>query len=179
MSFSNVTSLLKEHNIHAAETWAEALVGGAYELRKTEVKVVLETLTGKCNTVLLNKVYDCLKVLQSSATPPEPHPLIISLVHPLHDLPIESMKMLSNQPVSRIPSLPFLSAYVLLQSKRGCSSIDPRETYYVINPSGDLRNTERTFAKWFAKELGWEGVVGRPPTSEEFVYGFEKRNTFM
>ena len=89
------------------------------------------------------------------------------------------MPLLRNRPVSRIPSLPFLVAHSITCSNRDYTYVDPRLTYYIINPSGDLKNTEKTFAKWFEREEGWEGVVGKPPTSAQFVYGFEKRRVVM
>ena len=106
-------------------------------------------------------------------------PLILSLGHPLHELPFENMPLLRDQSVSRIPSLPFLVAHSIVQSCRDGAHIDPKLTYYIVNPSGDLKNTEKTFAKWFEEEKGWEGVIGTPPTSAQFVYGFEEKRIVM
>lgn len=113
-------------------------------------------------------------------TPPTvPHPLILSLSHPLQTLPFENIPILYNQLVTRMPSLSFLSAHILLHKANNQTHIDPHRTYYMINPSGDLCNTEKAFASWFGRETGWSGVVGRCPTTEEFVHGLKDHDTFM
>lgn len=111
--------------------------------------------------------------------PDQCSPLVLSACHPLHQFPFESMPLLRAHPVSRMPSLPFLAAHSVVQFNRQLQYIDPRSTYYIINPSGDLKRTEKTFGDWFREEEGWEGVVGTPPTSAQFVYGFEERCVLM
>ena len=56
---------------------------------------------------------------------------------------------------------------------------DPRKAFYVLNPRGDLPNTEKVFAGWFTNEQGWRGVVGRSPTSEEFTVALQNHSLFV
>lgn len=41
-------------------------------------------------------------------------------------------------------------------------TIHSSNTYYLLNPSGDLPETQRSFESWFRKQ-GWEGAAGKPP----------------
>ena len=67
----------------------------------------------------------------------------------------------------------------LLTSDRGVTHVDPHDTYYIINPSGDLPRTEKTFASWFSGVPGWKGVVNMVPRPDEFVEGLEHHDTLM
>lgn len=113
----------------------------------------------------------------SSSYPPPP--LILSLSQSLQGLPLENTPLLRDQLVTRIPSLPFLSAHLFLQQAGGHTHVNPAQTYYVVNPSGDLKNTQKAFGSWFVKEKGWSGVIGRPPSTDEFVNGLKEHDTFM
>ena len=33
--------------------------------------------------------------------------------------------------------------------------MDPYNAFYLLNPSGDLSNTESTFEDWFKNQQGW------------------------
>lgn len=57
-------------------------------------------------------------------------------------------------------------------------SVDPYNTYYVLNPSGDLAKTQEAFEDWFKENLGWEGKVGEVPTIEEYVAGLQKHDLY-
>jgi len=57
-------------------------------------------------------------------------------------------------------------------------SVDPYNTYYVLNPSGDLAKTQQAFEDWFKENLGWEGKVGQVPTIEEYVAGLQKHDLY-
>lgn len=71
-------------------------------------------------------------------------------------LPWESLPILRNQEVYRMPSV--CSIFASLDrhdnEKLGTGSIvfpsiDPLDAYYLLNPSGDLPSTEVHFDKWF------------------------------
>ncbi|KAL3692477.1 hypothetical protein R1sor_006128 [Riccia sorocarpa] len=46
--------------------------------------------------------------------------------------------------------------------------VNPCNTFYVLNPSGDLKSTQLSFEGWFSRQPGWKGKAGTPPTAEEF-----------
>lgn len=56
--------------------------------------------------------------------------------------------------------------------------VNPYNTYYVLNPSGDLAKTQQAFEDWFKENLGWEGKVGQVPTIEEYVAGLQKHDLY-
>ncbi|KAH9945510.1 peptidase family C50-domain-containing protein [Amylocystis lapponica] len=98
-------------------------------------------------------------------------------------IPWESLPTLRGKSVSRIPSMAFLLdriQYVQVskghvpsggEARTDRAAVDPRKTYYVLNPAGDLKGTEARFASWLAdmKPAGWDGVVGRAPSEQQFI----------
>ncbi|KAI0075567.1 hypothetical protein K474DRAFT_1599575 [Panus rudis PR-1116 ss-1] len=112
----------------------------------------------------------------------------------LQGIPWESIPILRGRSVSRIPSLDFLLdrvAYAKWQRKVGAeqdgSSIDrvtlnPRNTFFILNPSGDLKNTEGRFAPWLKdmkKQAGWDGIIGRQPSEQEFLNGLSRHDLMI
>lgn len=57
--------------------------------------------------------------------------------------------------------------------------MDPERGYFVLNPRGDLPATEKRFHGWFEEELGWTGVVGQAPTSNQFSEALEDHDVFV
>lgn len=96
--------------------------------------------------------------------------------------PWESMPVLRNRPVSRIPSTSFLQDRIELskirnksQSEFNSSSsrmvLNRSKTFYVLNPSQDLTKSQETFSPWLeseSRDSGWKGIVGRAPYMNEF-----------
>jgi separase len=99
----------------------------------------------------------------------------------LQGLPWESIPMLRGRSVSRVPNLAFLRDRVELARRRqGASAdacvdravVDPRKTFYILNPSGDLKGTEARFTplmRDMKAAAGWTGIVGRVPSEQEFL----------
>lgn len=52
-------------------------------------------------------------------------------------------------------------------------------TYYLINPKGDLKNTERQMKQFVGKFKNWVGKVGEEPTSREIVGYLQDHIDFM
>ncbi|WVF72384.1 hypothetical protein IAT40_007199 [Kwoniella sp. CBS 6097] len=51
-------------------------------------------------------------------------------------------------------------------------TINARRTFYILNPSGDLLQTQERFDSWLkemVEKAGWKGIVGRPPTELELI----------
>lgn len=96
-------------------------------------------------------------------TMPNEHAILILDKH-LQMFPIESMPILIKQPVSRLPCLSFLRDRILyarahaarnsrsnLQSKWQDLSISKKSAFYVLNPGGDLKDTQKLFEPIFNK----------------------------
>lgn len=47
-----------------------------------------------------------------------------------------------------------------------------RKVFYILNPSGDLHQTQERFEQIFRNQPDWTGVIGRKPTADEFLSGF-------
>lgn len=117
--------------------------------------------------------------------------LFLVLDNTLQSLPWESLPVLRGRSVSRIPSTKFLQDRLELRgvwsgtSSNGASSSDPttfpidvNKSFYVLNPSGDLANTQTTFSPWLEKR-GWAGTVGRAPLEEELKKALTRNDLFM
>lgn len=58
------------------------------------------------------------------------------------------------------------------------AGVNLKRTRFVLNPSGDLKRTEKKFGPFFRKR-GWEGVVGRMPSREEFREAIREAHLFL
>jgi len=49
--------------------------------------------------------------------------------------------------------------------------VDPRKTFYVLNPGGDLKGTEGRFSDWLKemKGVGWKGLTSQAPSEEQLL----------
>lgn len=105
----------------------------------------------------------------------EPCTILILDEH-LVRFPFESMDMLSNMAITRVPSLPFVLATLLErqncpQSTTTSPTVDPRNVKYVVDPESNLSESASTLAPALtslASRNGWkwEGVVGEMPSTE-------------
>ncbi|XP_038076615.1 uncharacterized protein LOC119744640 [Patiria miniata] len=111
-------------------------------------------------------------------------PVILILDKQIQQLPWETTPALRDTPICRMPSLYFILSHLRSRGSSNPASdpspaLDPSDTFYVLNPSNDLANTQKTFQKWFEKENGWKGVVARPPTKEEYRSALTDHQLFV
>ncbi|GAA5982183.1 hypothetical protein JCM10908_004771 [Rhodotorula pacifica] len=105
---------------------------------------------------------------------PLEHTFLILDKH-LHAFPWESIPCLRGRSVSRLPSVSFLRDRLDLASAQGVEdfldiTVNPSRTAYILNPGGDLKNTQQTFEPWLKEQSekhAWSGVVARVPMEEE------------
>ncbi|KAF9583159.1 hypothetical protein BGW38_010127 [Lunasporangiospora selenospora] len=57
--------------------------------------------------------------------------------------------------------------------------INPERTFYVLNPGGDLKNTEQEFVGYVENQRGWDGIVGRPPMDLECINGLSNHELYI
>nr|XP_031857742.1 uncharacterized protein CI109_006837 [Kwoniella shandongensis]KAA5524814.1 hypothetical protein CI109_006837 [Kwoniella shandongensis] len=114
--------------------------------------------------------------------------IFLALDKNVQSFPWESIPILRGRSVSRIPSLPFLLDQVAMGKHLRPSltqsvttnttkaetylkrTVNSRRTFYILNPSGDLKRTEDHFKPWveeMVKQAGWKGIAGRAPTELE------------
>ncbi|KZT63999.1 hypothetical protein DAEQUDRAFT_815284 [Daedalea quercina L-15889] len=109
------------------------------------------------------------------------HHAFLVLDKNVQGIPWESLPVLRGQSISRIPNMDFLiDRLELARQRRGSRAdervvdsidIDPKNAYYVLNPSGDLKNTQDRFADWAKgmRTVGWDGIVGKVPSEQQLV----------
>ncbi|XP_004637936.1 separin [Octodon degus] len=120
--------------------------------------------------------------LQGQTAPSNKH-LVLVLDRDLQKLPWESMPCLRALPVTRLPSLHFLLSYSIIK-EAGASAVlsqgvDPRSTFYVLNPHNNLSSTEEQFRAKFSSEAGWRGVVGELPSPEQVQAALTEHDLYI
>ncbi|KAL8258352.1 hypothetical protein R6Q59_030393 [Mikania micrantha] len=114
-------------------------------------------------------------------------PVILVPDFDIQMLPWESLPVLRNQEVYRMPSV----ASILCTYDRCCHfqenvgkdsllypMIDPLDAYYLLNPGGDLSNTEAEFGNWF-KDQNLEGTAGTSPSLDELTVALKNHDLFI
>lgn len=121
---------------------------------------------------------------------PDNH-LILILDKNVQGLPWESMPVLRKESVSRIPDMRFLLDRLELADYQRSGElrdmsvdrarVDPRKTFYVLNPSGDLKGTEARFCDWLKemKGAGWKGLVSQSPSEQEFLDALQTQDLVL
>lgn len=121
------------------------------------------------------------------STPPDAHTFLV-LDKNVAGIPWESLPVLRGRSISRIPSVDFLLDRVQFckqmegtQEPVDRTTVDPRKVYYVLNPSGDLQNTEGRFLPWLKDmaSVGWEGIVGRAPSELQLSNALTRKDLVM
>jgi len=103
-------------------------------------------------------------------------PVVLMLCGSLQHLPFESMPLLRNSPVTRMPNWIALHMHWLkYQEQLNDFDVIYRNStdncYYVLNPDGDLNSTHQIFEKYFTKKCNWTGVIQQKPTINDFKFG--------
>lgn len=91
------------------------------------------------------------------------------------------MPALRNCSMSRVPSWQFLQSQLrLLREQSGQRLVvDPHSTFYVLNPSGDLKKTQQAFEQWFKSEENWEGIINEEPLPEQIMDALQRHDIFI
>ncbi|XP_066440329.1 separin isoform X1 [Eleutherodactylus coqui] len=160
----------------------KAILGGCRHLTQQHIHFLVQGFcTSKTEQAeeLLQKAVDRLKLKME---PTEGH-LVLILDKHLQKLPWESMPCLLTRSVTRLPSLHFLLNYGLLKKHQPQSTlvhgVDPKKTFYVLNPQSNLPGTEERFRDWFKNEPGWKGVIRSAPKSDEVQYALTKQDLYI
>uniref|UniRef100_A0A8C7E3L5 separase n=1 Tax=Naja naja TaxID=35670 RepID=A0A8C7E3L5_NAJNA len=109
--------------------------------------------------------------------------LVLVLDKHLQKLPWENIPCLSNQSITRLPSLHFLLSYSLTKKYQEETilnhGVNSSSTFYVLNPHKNLPGTEKMFREWFQGEPGWTGVVGEVPSTDQVPLALEERDLYI
>jgi separase len=147
-----------------------------------------EPLPASAQVALVAELRKAWRQLTASAESAHPgggtdrSPLILLLDARIGALPWESMPLLREAAVCRLPCAAFLgsslSAAQRLTSAESTEGLHSSRAYYVLNPGGDLARTQNTFESSFAKPP-WEGVSGAPPPVETLATALREKNLYV
>jgi len=128
---------------------------------------------------------------QGSIRPVPDNHMFLILDKNIQGLPWESIPVLRGESVSRIPDMRFLldrlelAGYQKSEKSHGPgfdrAHVDPRKTFYVLNPGGDLKGTEGRFDDWLAdmKGVGWKGLTSQAPSEQQFLSALQTQDLVL
>ncbi|KAL1336318.1 hypothetical protein HN51_030706 [Arachis hypogaea] len=141
---------------------------------------------GVSSEVAFQLLNDALEVLEVDDTVNR-EPVILVLDYEVQMLPWESLPILRNLEVYRMPSVSSISAVLdisgIHQEQEGRNlvsfpSIDPLDAFYLLNPDGDLSRTQIEFENWF-RDQNLEGKAGSKPTVKELASALTSHDLFI
>lgn len=101
--------------------------------------------------------------------------LVLILDKLVQRLPWEYMPCLRNLSISRMPNLFLLSNY--LQKYPSTINANLDKTFYVLNPKGDLKNTEDRIRPSLSTQ--WQGIVGSKPEDGTIYNALSTQDVFL
>jgi separase len=109
---------------------------------------------------------------------------ILVLDKALHCFPWESLPCMTGQAISRLPSLRSLRLRLIGESKHGEKSsgefcIDSKDGAFILNPGGDLINTEATFRNHLSNLTTWSQSINTIPTEEEIASYLNTKSLYL
>ena len=113
------------------------------------------------------------------------NPVILILDPEVQGLPWESLPLMREcrQPVSRVPSLPFLyslwSAHTGTGASVVSSGVAQDSVFYVLNPDNNLPETEKRLEGALKSWASWEGIVGKAPEKQEIKTALQGKDAFV
>ncbi|KAL3816332.1 hypothetical protein ACHAXA_011432, partial [Cyclostephanos tholiformis] len=138
----------------------------------SEMETASRSSINSATTNTVNSARKCSRNTDGDREGLEEACIVLILDEHLQRFPLESMEMLSNIAITRVPSLPFVHA-ILLESEMIHSTgtlpvVDPTKLKYVIDPESNLSETASTlgtalYSMASKHSWKWEGVVGRLP----------------
>lgn len=113
------------------------------------------------------------------------HPVILILDSHIQGLPWESLPCLAacRQPASRVPSLSFLHtlwrSHLADRASVVTAGVASDSVFYVVNPEGNLPETQQRLDKAFQDYSAWEGVAGREPSKDQLERVLQAKDAYM
>uniref|UniRef100_A0A8C5MBK5 separase n=1 Tax=Leptobrachium leishanense TaxID=445787 RepID=A0A8C5MBK5_9ANUR len=160
----------------------KAVLGGSHLLTPQLVGTFTQSLCHLHSERAQEILQGAVDGLKSSTKDTEGH-LVLVLDKHLQKLPWENISCLLNKSVTRLPSLNFLLSYGLLRKHQPPTTlvrgVDPKQTFYVLNPHANLPGTEERFRDWFKNEPGWKGVIKSAPNPEQLEHALTKQDLYI
>ncbi|KXZ45338.1 hypothetical protein GPECTOR_56g435 [Gonium pectorale] len=122
--------------------------------------------------------------------------VLLALSPALHALPWESIPSLLGRDVYRILSLPVACASASALSSatavdglarmavgatgsKGAGPAPVPSAYYLLNPSGDLFDTQQSFQAMLESQPSWQGVTGQKPSARALLAALQSHDIFL
>ncbi|XP_027157654.1 separase [Coffea eugenioides] len=198
-------SLLHKCKVNVDKDLAEVILGGALyssEIRECGLQLIINKgcYIGGCCEALSNASTEVRRlslevfetILETGLALAETEslgrkPVTLVLDSAVQMLPWESLPILRNEEVYRMPSVGSICTTLarchqyqdqLPEQGEAFPVIDPLDSFYVLNPSGDLSRTQVEFENWF-RDQKFEGKTGTVPKSEELVGALKIYDLFI
>eukprot|EP00743_Colponemidia_sp_Colp-15_P011090 GILK01012321.1.p1 GENE.GILK01012321.1~~GILK01012321.1.p1 ORF type:complete len:1504 (-),score=211.49 GILK01012321.1:81-4238(-) len=106
-------------------------------------------------------------------------PLVLLLDRHVQSFPWENLPSLlqANRTITRLPNIHLLADRMKTVHETGAhadNGVDPRNTFYLLNPQGDLASTQQAFQELFERQPTWTGLSATVPTVEQYQEALSK-----
>jgi len=103
-------------------------------------------------------------------------PAVLLLDEHFQFLPFECMPLFlsQNQGFLRIPSFEYIRS---LQHE--ASYVNLKDTFYVLNPSKDLKRTQEKFQEFLQRKQGWQGIIGCEPSKSLLKQALTQNDCYL
>lgn len=81
--------------------------------------------------------------------------------------------------MDRVRKLKIRASVSLEERASPVHEVDPKSNYYLLNPGGDLSETEKRFRSMFEDEWRWEGYSGEPRDHKELSKVLTERSVYI
>ncbi|KAI8979428.1 peptidase family C50-domain-containing protein [Mycotypha africana] len=157
---------------------------------------ILEKLTKEVKTHIAQYYEMCRRQdIDATKNRPGEHVILILDKH-LQMLPIESMPILRPQPASRLPSLSLLRDRILFTYANNSQeayadfgvikpkewkdhTVSKKDAFYVLNPAGDLQETQKRLDPLLKSVPQWDGVTQKSPSEIECINALRTKDIYM
>eukprot|EP01133_Synstelium_polycarpum_P011932 gene11932-13902_t len=170
-------------DIHSSEDdYLETLASGHPEWKKIKkskdliVKAYIDSFSSN-KTLLIQEANEIIKGSTRL-------PVVLMLDKNLQLFPIEALEALREASVYRLPSFAIHQLLTMknrVAYRRNQTKVDAKSLSFILNPKGDLVQTEKTFSKLLHSVSNglWQGVQGRNPSATEYRQALEENDLFL
>ncbi|XP_010448796.1 PREDICTED: separase isoform X2 [Camelina sativa] len=161
--------------------------GYLYEEDNCKTPTAASNISESRHELALKLIHDAAAKLGQQDEQENREPIILVLDPEVQMLPWENIPILRKQEVYRMPSVGCISAVLKKRSLQGEPArshldsfplIDPLDSFYLLNPGGDLPETQDMFESWF-RDQNFEGKAGSEPSATELTEALENHDLFL
>ncbi|CAE6181743.1 unnamed protein product [Arabidopsis arenosa] len=160
--------------------------GYLYEEDSCKTPTTASNISESRHELALKLIHDAASKLGQQDGHENREPIILVLDPEVQMLPWENIPILRKQEVYRMPSVGCISAVLKKRSEGEPARshvvsfplIDPLDSFYLLNPGGDLTDTQDKFESWF-RDQNFEGKAGSEPSAIELTEALKTHDLFL